>query len=301
MKPNYVRQIVCPILAALIWGTAFVAQRICSEYLPIFAFNAIRSALAVLFLYPLSRILDASGARRGVPPAKTDRRALLFGGFWCGLVIAAANNLQQAGVAGTAAGKAGFITASYVVLVPVFGIFIRRRTTLQVWAGVALEAVGLYLLCIRAGEGFSIQPTDVYLILCACVYAVQIYVIEYYSARVDGVKLACAQFVAAGIISAVMSLCLETVVWANVGKCLLPLLYMSIFASGIAYVLQIVAQKGSNPTIVSLLFSLESVFAAVAGAVILGDRLTGREDWGCLLMLAAVVLAQIPTFRHSPS
>ena len=296
MKTSFIRQVVLPVLAALIWGTAFVAQSMCADRIPPFAFNALRSAVAVPFLLLLSLLLNGLARRRGEAPEKTDRRTLLLGGVCCGAILALAANLQQAGIADTAAGKAGFITAFYVVLVPVFGIFLRRKTTLRVWVSVAVAAVGLYLLCIRAGEGFSLQTSDLFLILCAVSYGVQIYTIDYFALRVDGVKLACAQFFWTAVFSAVLSLIIErgSFGWSDVTACLLPLLYVGVFSSGVAYTFQILAQKGSNPAIVTLLFSLESVFSVLAGAILLGDRLTGREYLGCGLMFAGVILAELP-------
>ena len=298
MKSSFVRQVIFPVLAALIWGTAFVAQSVAADSIPPFAFNALRSFIAVAFLLPLSRVMDAAARRRGEPAVKTERKGWLIGGVCCGAILALAANLQQAGIADTSAGKAGFITAFYVVLVPVFGIFLGRRTSVQIWIGVALAAAGLWLLCIKAGEGFTLQPADIFLILCAVSYAVQIYCIDYFVTRVEGVKLACGQFLWAGIFSTVLSLLFEDASWwPNLGQCILPVLYVGIFSSGVAYTLQILAQKGSNPTVVTLLFSLESVFSVLAGAVILGDRLTGREYLGCVLMFAAVILAQVPLRR----
>ena len=295
MKNSFVRQVIFPVLAALIWGTAFVAQSVCANIVPPFAFNALRSVIAVAFLLPLSRVFDAAAAKRG-ELAETDRRMLLRGGVLCGVILAVCVNLQQAGLADTSAGKAGFITAFYVVLVPVFGIFLRRRAGLRIWVSVAIAVAGLYLLCIKAGEDFvsSLQLSDVYILLCAVFFALQILCVDHFVQRVDGVKLSCIQFAVAGVISAALSVCFETVDWNGVARCILPILYMGVFSSGVAYTLQILAQKGSNPTVVTLLFSLESVFSVLAGAIILGDRLSGREYLGCVLMFIAVILAQIP-------
>ena len=296
MKSSFLRQVIFPLLAALIWGTAFVGQSLCAEHVPPFAFNALRSAVAVPFLLLLSLLLDGVSRRRGTPAPPVNRRALLLGGICCGAILSLAANLQQAGIADTAAGKAGFITSFYVVLVPVLGIFLRRKTTLQIWLSVCIAAAGLYLLCIKAGEKFTLQSADLFLILCSFSYAVQIYTIDYFVSRVDGVKLACAQFFWTAVFSAVLSLLFErqTFTWAGVGACVLPMLYVGIFSSGVAYTLQILAQKCSNPTVVTLLFSLESVFSVLAGAVILGDRLSGREYLGCALMFAGVLLAESP-------
>lgn len=301
MKTNLVRQLVFPLVAAMIWGTAFVAQSVCAPFVPPFAFNALRSVIAVAFLLPVSRLFDAAARKRGEPPPKTDRKALLLGGVLCGIFLSAAANLQQAGMSDASAGKAGFITAFYVVLVPVFGLFLKKRAGAQVWAGVVLALGGLYLLCIKAGEGFVLQTADIYLMLCAVAFAMQIMVIDHFVQRVDGIRLSAVQFAVTALISAVLALVFETVDWDGVWRCALPILYMGVMSSGVAYTLQILSQKGSNPAVVSLLFSLESVFSVLSGAVILGDRLTGREYLGCALMFAAVVLAQIPHRKHLAS
>ena len=294
MKTNVVRHILFPILAALIWGTAFTAQAMGAAHLPPMAFNCARSLIAVLFLLPVSRLLDRAekAAGRTVQPA--DRKALLRGGICCGLTLAAAANLQQAGIADTAAGKAGFITASYVVLVPVAGIFLRRRMSAQIWVSVFLAAAGLYLLCIRSGESFRLVPGDVFLMLCAVGYCAQIYCIDYFVRYVDGVKLSCAQFVVTALVSGLLSLCFERFQPAAILDCLLPLLYVGVISSGVAYTLQVLSQKGANPAVVTVLFSLESVFSVIAGALVLHQSLSRREYLGCAVMFLAVLLAQIP-------
>ena len=294
MDKKYVRQNILPVLAALIWGTAFVAQSVCADDVPPFVFNAIRSFIAFALLIPISRAFDAAARKRGETPQPTDRRALILGGVCTGVFLAVASNLQQAGLADTAAGKAGFITALYVVLVPVLGIFLKRRASAQTWISVVIAVAGLYLLCIRADEGFALQTSDVYLLLCAFFFACQIMSIDRFGAKVDGVKLSCAQFLVAGVISAVLSLLFETVDWSAVLRHIWPILYVSVFSSCVAYTLQILAQKDSDPTVVTLLLSLESVFSVIAGAAILGDRLSRREYLGCVLMLIAVLLAQAP-------
>lgn len=294
-----IRHILFPILAALIWGTAFVAQSVCTDYVPPFAFNAIRSFIAVAALIPTAFVFDAAARRRGEPPEQTNWRQLVLGGFCCGAALAVSANLQQAGLADTSAGKAGFITAFYVVLVPVLGLFLKKYNGIQIWISIAIALIGLYLLCIKAGEGFFFQTSDLLLISCALFFAVQILVIDHFIQYVDGVKLSCVQFIFTGLISAVLSLIFETVSWSNVFACLLPILYVGVFSSGVAYTLQILAQKDANPTVVSLLFSLEAVFSVIAGAILLGDRMTVREYLGCVLMFAAVILAQAPLSRKN--
>ena len=298
MSNRMFRQTVLPVLAAIIWGTAFVAQSVCAPYVPPFAFNAIRSVIAFVLLIFVSLAFDRAAAKKGNPPAPTDWKSLLLGGLCTGAFLAIASNLQQAGLADTSAGKAGFITALYVVLVPVLGIFLKRRASGQTWVSVVIAVAGLYLLCIKAGEGFHLQTSDVYILLCAFFFACQIMSIDHFGAKVDGIKLSCVQFLAAGVISAVLSLLFESVDWAAVIAHIWPILYVAVFSSCVAYTFQILAQQGSDPTVVTLLLSLESVFSVIAGAVILHDKLSGREYFGCVLMFAAVVLAQIPLKRR---
>ena len=299
MKKSFLRQNVLPVLAAMIWGSAFVAQSVCAPYVPPFAFNAIRALIAFVLLLGVAALFDRAARRRGKAPAATDRRALLRGGLCTGVFLAIASNLQQAGLADTAAGKAGFITALYVVLVPVLGIFLKRRASGRVWISVLIAVAGLYLLCIRAGEGLHLQTSDGYILLCAFFFACQIMSIDHFGAHVDGVRLSCTQFLVAGLISAALSLLFETVDWSAVLRCIWPILYVAVFSSCVAYTFQILAQQGSDPTVVTLLLSLESVFSVLAGAIILHDRLSGREYLGCVLMLAAVLLAQLPGKRKT--
>ena len=292
MKSRKIKGIVFPTLAAFIWGTAFVAQSVSTDYVGPFAFNAARSIIAFFVLWAVAAIFKKAGEKKGTPVKGGSRRDLIIGGICCGLVLAAAANFQQAGLADTAPGKAGFITALYVVLVPVMGIFFRRRASLPVWLGAVLAVLGLYLLCIK--ENFSVEKSDLLVLACAFIFALHIMCIDHFVQKVDGVRLSCVQFLTAGVVSAVLSLIFENQSLAGIWHCILPILYVGVFSSGVAYTLQILAQKDADPTVVSILLSLESVFSVLAGAVILGDRLSGREYTGCVLMFAAVVLAQLP-------
>ena len=295
MKHNQVRQVVFPILAAFIWGTAFVAQDLCADSIGTFAFNATRYFIAVLALLVVIAVSDKAKRNRPMPTAEEKKAAnkqLWLGGLCCGVALAIASNFQQAGlVAGTDAGKAGFITALYVVLVPVFGLFFKRKVSLPVWIAVVCSVVALYLLCIKGD--FSLAAGDLLILVCAVCFAVHILVIDHFTAYCDGVKLSCLQFLFAGIISAVCMFLFETVDFAAIWSCILPLLYVGIFSCGVGYTLQILAQKDSNPTVVTILLSLESVFAVIAGAIILHQQMTVREYIGCVVMFAAVILAQI--------
>ncbi len=299
MKKKILQQNLLPLLAAFIWGTAFVAQSVCTPYVPPFAFNAIRSLIAAAVLLPIAQAFDRTEIRRGRTPAPSNRKHLWLGGVLCGLFLAAAANLQQAAMADTTAGKAGFITALYMVLVPVLGVFLKKRTPLKTWLSVAIAVAGLWLLCFRAGTQLELRTADAYLLLCAFFFAAQIHVIDHFSADVDGIRLSCVQFLTTGLVSAALSAAFETFAWSGLLRCVWPILYCALFSSCIAYTLQILALKDADdPTVPSLLFSLESVFSVLAGAVILGDRLSGREYIGCVLMLAAVVLSQLPALRR---
>ena len=295
MKYNQMRQVVFPILAAFIWGTAFVAQDLCADSIGAFAFNATRYFIAVLAL--LVVILMSDKLKKNKPTLtaqekKAANKQLWLGGLCCGAALAIASNFQQAGlVAGTDAGKAGFITALYVVLVPVFGLFFKRKVSLPTWIAVVLSVVALYLLCIKGD--FSLAPGDLLVLVCAVCFAVHILVIDHFTAYCDGVKLSCLQFLFAGIISTICMFIFEDVDFAAILSCALPLLYVGIFSCGVGYTLQILAQKDSNPTVVTILLSLESVFAVIAGAIILKQQMTVREYIGCAIMFAAVILAQI--------
>ena len=295
MKYNQMRQVVFPILAAFIWGTAFVAQDLCADSIGTFAFNATRYFIAVLALLVVILISDKLKKNKPTLTAqekKAGSKQLWLGGLCCGAALAIASNFQQAGlVAGTDAGKAGFITALYVVLVPVFGLFFKRKVSLPTWIAVVLSVVALYLLCIKGD--FSLAPGDLLVLVCAVCFAVHILVIDHFTAYCDGVKLSCLQFLFAGIISTICMFIFEDVDFAAILSCALPLLYVGIFSCGVGYTLQILAQKDSNPTVVTILLSLESVFAVIAGAIILKQQMTVREYIGCAIMFAAVVLAQI--------
>ena len=288
-KTNKVRQNLFPVLAALIWGTAFVAQSVASDFVSPMTFNALRAVIAFFVLLLISFIAQKRAPRT---EKAGEKRALVLGGICCGFLLAAASNLQQLGLGETAPGKAGFITALYVVLVPVFAIFLKKRASAQIWLSVAIAVAGLYLLCVK--EGLSIEPSDGYVLLCAIVFAFHILCIDHFVQKVDGIRLSCAQFLVVSLLSGAGMLVFEQPQWSGILSCVPQILYVGIFSSGVAYTLQILAQKDSDPTVVTILLSLESVFSVLAGAVILGDRLSRREYAGCVLMFAAVLLAQVP-------
>lgn len=291
------RKNMLPIIAAFIWGTAFVAQSAGAEFLPPFAFNTVRSMIAVATLLVVIWVFSKLRKTPFLPP-KEQRKDLLLGGICCGAVLTVASGLQQAGLAETDPGKAGFITALYIVLVPIAGIFLKKKAPLTVWVAVVLAVAGLYFLCVK--ESFTIEFSDFLVFLCAIAFTAHILVIDHFTEKVDGMRLSCLQFAVVAVLSAVVSLCTETPDWSYLPQCTVPLLYTGMLSSGIAYTLQIIAQRGANPTVVSILMSLESVFAVLAG-LLFGDTMDGREWLGCGLMLFAVVFAQLPSRRKTPA
>lgn len=281
------------LIAALIWGTAFVAQDLCAGFISPFAFNALRSGVAVVVLGIFLLIRRGVQKKKGTY-RKENRKALWLGGLLCGFFLALAANLQQFGItADSGAGKAGFLTAMYVVLVPIIGLFLGKKNGITVWIGVALMAVGMYFLCVKGD--FSIAPADLFLIACSVAFALQVIAVDYFAQKVDGIALSWVQFLFVMLFSAVFALIFDrSFSFQGVFSCLLPLLYVGVLSNGIAYTLQNVAQKDANPTVVSLIFSLESIFSVAAGAILLQEVLSFREYVGCALMLVAVVLSQIP-------
>ena len=293
MKVNRVRQNIFAVVAALIWGTAFVAQSVGADYVEPFTFNAARAVIAFVFLLVLCTVLRRK--RKQADPASYQPvpwKHLAVSGFCCGAALSVAAALQQKGLETTSSGKAGFITALYIVLVPIAGIFLKKMPPKTIWISVLLAVAGLYCLCIT--EDFTITGGDFYILLCAFCFAGHILVIDRFTHLVDGVELSCAQFLVMTVFSAIGMFLTETPSIEAVMACIGPILYVGIFSSGVAYTLQILAQKDSDPTVISLLLSLESVFATLAGAIILHDRMSGKEYFGCVLVMVAVVLAQLP-------
>lgn len=283
-------------LTALIWGVAFVAQSVSAEYIGAFTFNGIRCFLGGLVLLPFIMFTDKKRAQTNDKTDSIDyswkNKKLLTGGILCGIILCIASNLQQIGITYTTVGKAGFITALYVVLVPIAGIFLHKKTSILTWISVALSVIGLYLLCIK--EDISIENGDFYVLLCAIVFTLHIIVIDYFVNFVDGVKMSCIQFFVCSVLSFIVMLFTETPNMNNIFSAGISILYSGILSCGVAYTLQIVGQKGVNPTVASLILCLESVISALAGWIILGQKLSARELTGCALMFTAIILSQIP-------
>lgn len=281
------------LLTATIWGVAFVAQSVGMEYIGPFTFNAIRCVLGGLVLIPVILVLKKKKETGVENQKKEDKKTLWAGGIACGVILCIASNLQQFGIMEASVGKSGFFTALYIVMIPVIGIFIGKRPEIKLWFCVALAVVGMYLLCMKDGS-FTIERADIMLLLCALAFSFHILVVDYFSPKVDGVKMSCIQFFVCGVLSAVGMLFTETPDISNIQAAWLPLLYAGLLSCGVGYTLQIVGQKGINPVIASLIMSLESVISALAGWVILGQVLSPKEILGCVLMFVAIIITQIP-------
>lgn len=281
------------LLTATIWGVAFVAQSVGMEYIGPFTFNAIRCVLGGLVLIPVILVLKKKKETGAENQEKEDKKTLWAGGIACGVILCIASNLQQFGIMEASVSKSGFFTALYIVMIPVIGIFIGKRPGIKLWFCVALAVVGMYLLCMKDGS-FTIERADIMLLLCALAFSFHILVVDYFSPKVDGVKMSCIQFFVCGVLSAVGMLFTETPDISNIQAAWLPLLYAGLLSCGVGYTLQIVGQKGINPVIASLIMSLESVISALAGWVILGQVLSPKEILGCVLMFVAIIITQIP-------
>ena len=290
------------VLTALIWGCAFVAQSVGMDYVGPFTFNAVRCLIGAAVLIPVILFMDKSARKSGLTDEEMksrrgDRKTLFTGGICCGLALGIASSLQQWGILFTTVGKAGFITAMYIVLVPVFGIFIGKKVRPVIWFCVALAAAGLYFLCMN--ETFRLNTGDFLVILGAVCFSVHILVIDHFSPKVDGVRLSAIQFLVAGIVCGIPMLIWECPELPGILAAWMPLLYAGVMSCGVAYTLQIIAQKNVDPTVASLLLSLESVFSVLAGWMILHQSLSIRELFGCVLMFGAIILAQLPEKKHA--
>ena len=283
-------------ITAMIWGSAFVAQSIGSDSLGAFTFNAARSLIAAVFLIPCIFVIKKIEKDPAKKKIKIDK-PLIVSGVCCGIALCVASAFQQIGISKTTVGKAGFITAMYIIIVPLLSRFFGKKIQPIIWLAVAISAVGLYLLCMN--EGFSVSEGDFFILLCALCFAIHILVIDYFSDKTDGVIMSCIQFFTVGVLSLVIALIFEQPRLADIVPAILPILYTGVFSSGVAYTLQIVAQKDVNPTAASLLMSLESVFAVLSGWLFLHEGLSLKEFFGCVLVFAAIIIAQIPDMKSA--
>lgn len=281
------------LLTATIWGVAFVAQSVGMDYVGGFTFNMARSLIGSAVLLPVIWFMGRNSSKKAEEAqGSSSRKDLLWGGLACGILMCLASNFQQFGIKYTTVGKAGFITACYIVLVPILGLFLKKKCSPFIWLAVAMSVAGLYLLCIT--DGFSIGKGDILVLICAVLFSFHILVIDYYSPKVDGVKLSCIQFLVCGILSGIPALIFEKPEMSAVLTACQPILYAGVMSCGVAYTLQIIGQKNMNPTVASLILSLESCISVLAGWVILGQQLSAREIAGCVIMFAAIILAQLP-------
>ena len=315
VKTHKLRNTFFLFLTAMIWGAAFVAQSVSMDYIGPFTFICLRSVIGGLFLIPVIIVLD--GIRKKSQNESADvvnsenilhieteekqrlswkNKQLIEGGIVCGIFLFFANCFQQTGIQYTTVGKAGFITTFYIIIVPLIGLFFKKYCGILTWIGVVVALAGLYFLCIT--QKLTIQRGDALILCCSVLYAGQILAIDHYNPFVDGVKMSCIQFLTGGILGAVFMLLFENPSIAMILSAAGPILYTGIMSTGVGYTLQIVGQKGLNPTVAALSLSLESVFSALSGYLFLHQVLTTRELIGCALMFIAIVLAQLPDIRR---
>lgn len=287
------KNVIFLLIAAFIWGTAFVAQSVGMDFLGPFSFGFFRFVIGGLVLLPFILV----GRKKRHAKITAGRLKLVIpAALICGLCLFGGSAFQQVALQYTTVGKAGFITTLYIVLVPIFGIFLKKKTSPLLWIAVALAVAGLYLLSIK--NDFHIEPGDILLLLCALCFAFHILAVDYFVNRIGAVALSCLQFFTAAVFFMIAMFISEPLpALSSIAGAWFPLIYTGVFSCGIAFTFQILGQKGFNPTAASLLMSFESVFSVLAGMVILGETLSSRETVGCVLMFAAVILAQIPAGR----
>ena len=281
------------LLGSMIWGAAFVAQRVGMDHVGPFTFNGIRMLLAWLVMIPVTALMEHKNKNTPgyTAPDPKDQR---LSGVICGALLFIATSLQQMGLVSTTAGKAGFITALYVVLVPVAAWFLFRKNPGKViWLGVLIAVGALWLLCMPADGGFVLQSGDLLVLGCAVCFTFQILCVDHYAARVSGVKLARDEFLVTGGLSMLIAVATEPISWEGVREALIPILYAGIMSGAVGYTLQVLGQRDTDPTVASLLMCMEAVFAVLTGVLLIGEKMTVRETVGCVLMFFAVILAQL--------
>ena len=290
MKKEQIKGSLLLFLAAIIWGVAFVAQSVGMDYVGPFTFNCVRTLIGGIVLIPCIVFLNRGKVKKKTN--FTEKKRLLLGGICCGIALATGSTLQQFGIMYTTVGKAGFITAFYIIIVPILGLFLGKKCGLSVWISVVIALAGLYFLCIM--DGFSIGKGDIYVFLGAIAFSSHILVIDHFTQFNDGVKMSCIQFFVCGILCFVPMMLFEHPEISVILLAWKPILYAGVMSCGVAYTLQIVGQKNMNPTVASLILSLESVTSVIAGFLVLHQNLSHRELIGCGLMFIAIVLAQLP-------
>lgn len=283
------------LVAAFIWGSAFVAQTTGAEHVGPLTFTCLRNILGSVVLLPVIFTLDSIKKKNGSYKKmnKADYKTLLGGGAVCGVVLCLASVFQQMGIdKGTEAGKAGFITALYILIVPIISIFLGSKIRRIIWPCVGVSVVALYLLCVK--EDNSVRMSDIYVLICAFLYSIHILVIDRVSPKTDGVRLSAVQFAVVSIISIIPAMVIEGITFDSVKAALPSIAYAGIMSSGVAYTFQIIGQQRTEPTVASMIMSLESVFAVITSMIILNQVPTVKESIGCVLMFAAIIVAQLP-------
>ena len=280
------------LVTTIIWGCAFVAQSIGMDHISPFTFQAVRSALAVLTLLPVIFLFDLKKKDGKTYIARWCNRKLWIAGSLCGIALFVASGAQQVGLIDTDAGKAGFLTSMYIVIVPILGLFFRKKLSISTIFGVLVAVAGLYLFSGAGNTG--IAPGDMLMILCAFAFAVQILLVELLGMGMDGLRLNCIQCLVCSLLSAVVMIFTETPTWGSLVDCAIPLAYAGCLSMGVAYSLQIIGQQKLDSVPASIIMSLESVFAALAGWLLLNERMSPREMTGCTLLFTAVILSQLP-------
>ena len=307
MHKNPMKGVTLLLIGSFIWGTTFVAQSVGTNHLDAFSFNCIRNLIGVFALIPVllwqvyTRNESMNDVQDNITCATSlkDRlkavfnRDLILGGIICGTALCLASNFQQLGIEASTVGKSAFITTLYIVLVPLFGLFFKKKLSIQVWCGVLLAMIGLYLLCMK-NEAFVLSLGDIYLLLCAFFFTIQITAIDHFAPKVNCIALSMMQFFVTAVLSGICMVFHELPTLENVLGATIPLLYAGVLSSGVAYTFQIIGQKHLAPAVASLIMSLESVFATLAGWLILKEFLSTKELIGCGLVFTAVLLTQIP-------
>ncbi|MBP5249347.1 MAG: DMT family transporter [Lachnospiraceae bacterium] len=301
MKAKELRSSLLLALTAVIWGIAFVAQTEGGNAVGPFSFNFVRFVIGSAVLVPVIKVLDRTGLSHGRPVTKEDRKKLWKYGLLVGIALFLAANAQQLGIHfGAQVSKAGFLTALYIIMVPILGLFVKKKCGWNIWIGVAISIVGLYFLCMTGGFGFKLM--DLALLASAFLFSIQILMIDEFSPKTDPVRLSSIQFLVCGVLSGIPAVIFEVGpsgfgAWIDSFKgwnAWIPILYAGVMSSGVAYTLQVVAQPGLNPAVASLIMSFEAVFGALAGWIILKQTMSMREIAGCVLMFIAIVIAQLP-------
>ncbi|MBV4419212.1 DMT family transporter [Clostridium tyrobutyricum] len=285
MEKKNIKSYVYLVITAIIWGFAFAAQRFAVRFVEPFTFNGIRFVLGTLSLIPVMVLYKSDSAKQ------YSLKSAAFGGIIAGIFLFLASSFQQIGLAGTTAGKAAFITGLYIVIVPLFGVFLKQHIDINLWIGAFTAIVGLYLLCVTGG--FNVNYSDMMQLICSFLFAFQILIIGYFANKVDCIKLAFFQFVTCALLSLIVAVLTESMHIANIKNALIPIIYAGIFSVGVAYTFQILGQKYAEPTHSAIIMSLESVFAALGGFIILGEKLELRALIGCIVMFLGIIISQV--------